>query len=495
MDEKSFNLPPAPAGVRNWIIKDVIEKTYIIYNKKKNEAVCTRCGHRFRADRFPIKHNEKGICPKCKSEATCKAEGIGRKNLTEYFRVLVLTHRGNTVYGSLTEITATFENVGKPELRGWLSAVYVFNKDEQSYYKHTPSWCWGTDHWEQIKAVKLPHPPSGMNWYSRPKFERTEVYKGNLKRTFLNSCLKYGWQPDMFQRNEFDAYDLISYINLHLKYQSIELLAKAGFECFVVEKVIGRIGSGCINWRGRSLEKILRLPRRHIKKLRGRYVNFQELSFFQNLTEKEKSFSWETITKAADAFKGDEARRIGKFISVVKWAEWARDQNVNKYDWLDYINDCRLLGMDTRKKSVLFPKDFATVHRRLSEQVEIQRTELENAAIKKVAEFQRMDSTRNGFILKIAESQEDLNVESSVLGHCVRTYGDKVAEGKTIIYFVRREEKPDEPYYTLEIKPEGKFIQCRGEHNCNMTPEVEAFKDLVVAEFNRRLKRKERKAA
>ena len=106
-----------------------------------------------------------------------------------------------------------------------------------------------------------------------------------------------------------------------------------------------------------------------------------------------------------------------------------------------------------------------------------------------------MDLKRNGFILKIAESQEDLNVESSVLGHCVRTYGDKVAEGKTIIYFIRWEEKPDEPYYTLEMRPDGKFIQCRGEHNCSMTPEVEAFKDLVVAEFRIRLKQKERKAA
>ena len=106
-----------------------------------------------------------------------------------------------------------------------------------------------------------------------------------------------------------------------------------------------------------------------------------------------------------------------------------------------------------------------------------------------------MDIKRNGFILKIAESQEDLNVESSVLGHCVRTYGNKVAEGKTIIYFIRREEKQDEPYYTLEIRPDGQFIQCRGEHNCSMTPEVEAFKDLVVAEFRIRLKKKERKSA
>ena len=495
MDEKSFNLPPAPSGVMDWIIKDVIEKTYIIYNKKKNEAVCTRCGHRFRADRFPMKNNDTGICPKCKSKATYKAEGIGRKKLAEYFRVLVLTHRGNTVYGSLTEITANFENVGKPELSGWMSAIYVFNKNEQSYYKHTPSWCWGTDQWEQVKTVKLPHPPSTMNWYATPKFERTEIYPGNLERVFLKSCLKYGWQPDMFRECKFDAYDLISYINLHLKYQSVELLVKAGFECFVAEKVFGSPGSGCVNWRGRSLDKILRLPRRHIKKMRGSYVSFQELSFFQNLTEEEKWLPWEAITKAADAFDSTEAEHIGKYTSVMKWAEWASEQNVNKHDWMDYIKDCRLQGLDTRKKSILFPNDFATAHRQLSEQVEIQRTELENAAIKKVAELQKMDIKRNGFILKIAESQEDLNVESSVLGHCVRTYGDKVAEGKTIIYFIRREEKPDEPYYTLEIRPEGKFIQCRGEHNCSMTPEVEAFKDLVVAEFRIRLKKKERKAA
>ena len=53
------------------------------------------------------------------------------------------------------------------------------------------------------------------------------------------------------------------------------------------------------------------MPRRHIKKMRGFYVSFQELSFFQNLTEKEKRLSWEAITKAADAFDGTEAETIG----------------------------------------------------------------------------------------------------------------------------------------------------------------------------------------
>ena len=56
-----------------------------------------------------------------------KASGIGRKNLTEYFRVLIFTHRGNTVYGTLTEVTAEFKEMGKPQLSKWLSAVYVLS--------------------------------------------------------------------------------------------------------------------------------------------------------------------------------------------------------------------------------------------------------------------------------------------------------------------------------------------------------------------------------
>ena len=33
-------LPPAPAEVTRWIHKDVVEKTYIIYDKKKDLARC-----------------------------------------------------------------------------------------------------------------------------------------------------------------------------------------------------------------------------------------------------------------------------------------------------------------------------------------------------------------------------------------------------------------------------------------------------------------------
>lgn len=49
----------------------------------------------------------------------------------------------------------------------------------------------------------------------------------------------------------------------------------------------------------------------------------------------------------------------------------------------------------------------------------------------------------------------------------------KVRRGETMIFFIRKKEEPDKPYYTLEWR--GKVIQCRGSHNCDMTSEVRAF--------------------
>lgn len=486
-------LPPAPAGVVKWIHKRVIEGSYIIYNKKDDKAVCTRCGHTFRASRFDMKHNEEGEYPNCKSKAVYKASGIGRKNLTEYFRVLVLTHRGKTVYGTLIEVIAEFKEMGKPQLSKWLSAVYVFNKDEQSYYKHVPEGFWQPEHWEKRKKVRLPRPASTMNFYAEPKFERTELYTENLKNVFEKSCLKYGWIPHLLV--EFDAYDYIRYIDLFLKYQSIELLAKAGFKRLVTDKIKGLTGSGCVNWRGRSLEKILRLPHRHVKKLRGKGVDFRTLNVFQNLNEKERALPWKMIQKVVGVFTYYRAEDIKKYVSIVKWVTWADNQAVHHGDWLDYIKDCEKLGLDIRKKSVLFPDNFDIIHMELSQKVDEEENREKNEKIEAVARDYMIDIKDENFLIVIAKSQTELNMESAALCHCVRTYGDQVAAGRTIIYFIRKKSDPDKPYYTLEIHPDGTFIQCRGERNCIMTKEVEDFKDRVVAELNRMLKKRERSVA
>lgn len=489
-------LPPAPAGVSKWINDEVIENTYIIYNKKSDEAVCTRCGHKFKISSFPnAEHNGKGACPRCHSEAVYKASGKGRNNLTEYSRVLIFTHRGNTVYATLTEVIAKFKPFGKPELLKWMSAAYRFTDKEQEYVKHHPGWYFGSEHWEPVKNIKLPQPPASLNWYSQSRFSKTEIYEENLEKVFQNSCLKYGWQPEIFREYEFDAYDYISYIKLFLKYQSIEILSKSGFFGLVSEKISEYAGSGCVNWRGKSLEKILKLPRRHIKKIREKNMGFSELATFQKLSEKQKMLPWEIVEKLIETLNGRWAEELQKIIDITKWSIWAVRQDAYPGDWLDYIDDCKKLGLDIRKNKILLPDKFYEVHRELSAKIEEKENAEKSAKLKAIAEAFAIPLENEKYILKIASSQTELNQESAALGHCVKRYGDSVARGETCIFFIRKKTEPDVPYYTLEIQPDGEFIQCRGKNNCGMSEEVKAFKDLAVKEFNKMIKTKARKAA
>lgn len=490
MQEMEKILPPAPSGVEKWIRKEVVKNSYIIYSREKNEAVCTRCGHRFRADRFDMKHNEKGVCPGCKSEGRYKSEGIGRGKLREYFRVLLFTHRGNTVYGTLHEIIVSFSKPGLPQISKDMTAVYIFNKDRQEYYR--PNYY--HHRWEQVKDIKLPRPPQGA-YGMESRFERTVLYEKNLENVFTKSCLKYLWIPRFFNLYGLDGYDMVRYMTLGLRYSSIELLVKAGFGTLVAAKMRGGTGSRAVNWRGRSLTAILRLPMGEIRKLPRMTLDFDELRTYRKLKPADRRLPWGVISTVAHT-RDAEVKRI-EDTGTVDFMTWAKatEGNICTWDWCDYIKDCKLLGMDIRKKSILFPENFQETHAELSQQVKVVEDELKTAGIKRTAESYRLDISSDMFVLKIAESQQELNCESSVLHHCVRTYGGEVSRGETVIYFIRRKDEPDEPFYTLEIKPDGTFMQCRGEHNCSMTEEVKDFAERVVKEFKRMIKKKAREAA
>ncbi|MBP0975908.1 MAG: PcfJ domain-containing protein, partial [Oscillospiraceae bacterium] len=65
---------------------------------------------------------------------------------------------------------------------------------------------------------------------------------------------------------------------------------------------------------------------------------------------------------------------------------------------------------------------------------------------------------------------------------------------KLHIMFIRTVEKPDVPFYTVEVDLFGKIVQVRGLRNCKTTPEVDAFmeeyKQHLAAVFGKEKRRK-----
>ena len=94
------------------------------------------------------------------------------------------------------------------------------------------------------------------------------------------------------------------------------------------------------------------------------------------------------------------------------------------------------------------------------------------------------------YLLRLPKNPAEIRKEGNTLHHCVANYIDRMVGGETTILLIREKKKPDQPFYTLEVKY-GRIIQCRGKYNEDMTGEVKAFVD----QFKRKkLNQMERKA-
>ena len=128
-------------------------------------------------------------------------------------------------------------------------------------------------------------------------------------------------------------------------------------------------------------------------------------------------------------------------------------------------------------KKVLFPADLQAAHEETSEKIRIQEDGKKKVAFKKSTDkiYGRPEYREENLLIRAAQSPEELAKESAALSHCVRTYVDRVANGSCAILFIRKTASPDKPYFTLELSPDGKIIQCRGNHNCTYPEDVKEF--------------------
>lgn len=485
-------MPKAPADIEKWIYEDCATFGYILFDKAQNIAVCTRCGKSFPASKG-MTHNNRMKCPKCGRAAQMKSAGRGRKNLSDQFRVLILTRKGNTVWACSWEILLDYSEFGRPSIYRFLADVYTLNAKEQHHYQQQYDWWDNTYHWSEKKSIHYTHAPGGsMGSYKIPPLETVYIYKKNLKAVFLRSDMKYLWDESILLK---DAYQLIEYMAEGMSWPYVEMLWKAGFHKIVEERT-DRNYTGprrAINCRGKTLPKILRLNMGEIRRIREYDPSLKQLMVYQQLTHSERmTVPWPIVIKMEKMWHYSES--VKKYTSPLKLVRYIDTHNCRSANlWLDYIESAEKIGMDITRKDVLFPKDFETAHDDATMAVEIISNKEKERKIKEHSPDISYEA--GDLIIKVADTQESLTKESSILNHCVRTYGDKLADGRCYIFFIRRKDAPDTPYYTLETKPNGEFVQCRGARNCSMTPEVMEFKNEFIKYLQNMLKKKERKAA
>ncbi|MGM9946740.1 PcfJ domain-containing protein [Floccifex sp.] len=249
------------------------------------------------------------------------------------------------------------------------------------------------------------------------------------------------------------------YICLYRKYPKIELLVKADLSHFISH-------IHYLDTSQKYLEDIFKVDKKFVPMLKD--MNFQNLMHC-------RKYPWvETFDelRKIDMIYYLHLNNIKKYLNR-KMMDYMENHRLEHGLYDDYLGFCEKLKANMKSNKILYPEELHSAHDEAAKQIKIIKDEVTKIGFKlNYEEHQKLIYHDDGFMIRPVYDPDELVVESEKLHHCVRTYTDRVATCETEIMFVRKENEPEEPLYTLELKGK-RIIQFRADHN--KEPEKEAI--------------------
>jgi len=507
---------------------------YLIYKdsgKGKAECECTHCKKTGTVDRkiIRLRNNEKGECPFCGSPVTIKAKGrmAYEKKDERWFAYIDPTEDGFVFRYFLAVrnlrndkyISGSADNRRTEECIGeYRRVIYTFPHGKPVYtayewerYKQRGEyrWCPDKGKWNCMECV---------------------LYPGNLPKAWEHTPMKYSGL-EYLSRNAPASVCRYEYaVEGYIKYPKLEWIIKMGLNNLSIHLIehecIGYAGGvGKVNLKADTVYRVLGLNKVNTKILQRIDGGTHHLRLLQAAESIGLLFKPEQLKEYYNIFGCNtdllkESGRKKSLYKIVKYisgeserypieecscsmsvyyeredSKIERIRNMAK-DWIEYLGWCKELKYDTNNMFIYMPKNFKAVHDRTAAEYQAlqdkkaaeEKRERETAAKKAMEETKKAlekilkqnDGTDafsikgKGLILIVPKTGDEIRAEGTALHHCVGGYVERVAKGETNIFFIRKADSPDKPYFTLEWK-NNDIVQCRGLHNSDMPPEVKAF--------------------
>ncbi|KEF40440.1 PcfJ-like protein [Schinkia azotoformans MEV2011] len=470
----------------DYVTDVVLLSSRYIFTKRSGSGqqygYCTHCKKTFKTPN--LKHNENTSCLECQSICTVKASGRGRKYLQDrgYFvwyekslvNSIAITARGIEVYrdysGDYKKVQTDFH----------VTAIYLFEPGKtlmiDRYY-------WNSS-WRKRKSIISESNTSKKNircYYSRESI--AEAVKGTL---FQYST----WE-------KFDHNELLEFFDLAAKYPCIEYLSKLGLTNLIKDKLVGRKTYSAINWRGKTLDKVLKLPKQEIKAIRDSKISVSYFSLYLYHQSKKDGSNLDLkeavhLSHLVEPFREDDLKVLQNYTTMRKIYSYIKKQYANKNKkhyyhapqvigtWKDYIADCKKLEMDITQESILFPTYLYKAHQDTIKKIKYKEDqELNELIAKRLKVLNSYSFEYKGFFIRPVISTKELIDEGNALSHCVGGYAKQYAKGGTDIFVIRKVSEPDKPFYTVEIR-NNVIYQAYGFKNELPTKDVQAFIDAFT---------------
>ena len=436
------------------------KESYIFFGnltkKGKRFGVCSHCGHRFELQRSRPKKDDVIACPKCLIQGKCRdkryAECISDKKM-----VAVADRKNEYVTFEILECCRSFCNTLKPTLSFESKYRTVYNiKTGSCQSSSIQSVYWP---WTQFKTWA----PGRHNFI---------MYPGNLNQV-IGDLVPYLNMNEICktQNSTEKPINIIQLFLNYRKYPCVEYLYKMGFTKLValedIEKYI------CVH--GYNASDVLSVPKQYIPWMSKFCVNSCELKFLQNLDLEITQEDFYRFRNMSLIGYVDTINDLLQKVSLKKLFNYVSKQHVlcgMEFSyiltcWRDYISMSQEIDVNINKKNIM-PANVIESHNVLLKRYNSIKKEIENRKSIEALELVNKHFKcyeRNGYCIKVPKKRSDFITEGQELSHCVGTdrYYNNHVKGKSMIFFIRKLEKPKVAQYTAEIDMSSfTVIQCYG---------------------------------
>lgn len=250
---------------------------------------------------------------------------------------------------------------------------------------------------------------------------------------------------------------------------------------------------------GTSLQECLGIDGAGVNRMKQTNGGLATLAWLKTEKETGKRISKESIEYFTEQGVSPENTYIRELMKLLgspnKLANYLRKQqgktgyavSTIMNTWNDYMSMCRRLNKQMDNEMVYKPKDIQLAHdeclallkredagKRAAEV----REKFPEAELNLQMIADKYNFTDDEYQIIVPESIEDIIVEGATLGHCIdRTdvYFERIQNRTSYLVFLRKAERPEAPWYTLEIEPGGTIRQKRTVGNTQRDSDIKAF--------------------
>ncbi len=447
-------------------------------------CACTACGQVFASSHKRIK--DITHCPECGTPVTPKRWGSRYKRVNAFLYTHLIRGKGRAVWARSYRVE---QLLSEDELTIETTSVSIYHFDDGEAEKFV--WNHDKGEWQKIKSKNFP----GDNWYkNRMCGELRPAFIGHIDReTIDGSCLAYS-QLDRVIGNHLP---IIPYICLYLQYPAVEYLWKTENSRLILEYLQGAKS---------EVRKAVDLRAKDIKGL-FRGAGKQEIKLFSGRESRDIYSMRKLFDAAAVPVNEDGARYAcvrGEYIDAIPYGKPDFERELYHYikkqekksgmslrntmvDYRDYLAQLAEIGGGER-----YPHDLQAAHARLS--ARLRKTEdkhLQGMFRARRRLWHWAEWQYQGMFIRIIDSVEEITIEGERQRNCVASYAERHANGKTVIFVLRKKDAPKENWHTVEIDPDILRVrQCRGYRNAEAAPEAKAFVKAWMAHLQEQKGRK-----